>query len=268
MADLLQVQQALPPQVRGFEELHCKGAHPAARAPPQPCAPALSPPPVTRRCRPSPGAPAVPPHAVPGCCPLIMGGGSPRHPAARALSLPGILSGSCWLRDVGHRCARAPSPHPFSSPGMGRAERSRAAALAFSPPPAPGPLPVQVLPPQAPMPRGAAMGPLLGCAAPPRTAPAPSHCCHSPSWGAPQWERGGCGTAVPAPPRPPLDSSPTHCLVYAGLGLVDGMGRGTPCPAAPHWGRTLLPLVPGEGLGCCLAQRGLGIPPPPRSCFG
>lgn len=69
--------------------------------------------------------------------------------------------------------------------------------------------PSRVLPLRHPCQGRAAMGPLLGCAAPPRTAPAPPHCCHSPGWGAMLGGRG---------PRP---GAPHIPLPLAGLFTQD-----------------------------------------------
>lgn len=215
--DLLQVEQALPPQVRRFEELHCNRAHPAAHAlscpparhsPTQPALPAspgqamVSPGPAPRR-----GAPEQPPQQP------SAGTQQPEHPPAQA-SPHSRAGGQCRV-PVSPDGVAAESWLPAPSPPQGPAQPELWHL-------APSWLPLswsRSCPPGHPCQGRAAMGPLLGCA-----PPAPPHCCHSP---APRWAG---GAAAGCPPH----SSPTQRLVYTGLGLMGGTVWGAHVPAQPR----------------------------------
>lgn len=173
MPDLLQVQQALPPQVRRLEELHCNRARPAARVSPCPCVP-LSPSPhiPLPTCLCSPPFPAKPccPHRASRCQALC-------HPRmlrsihAQECCIPGILFSRHPPTIRGRVVPVSPNgmaaelaPCPFSSAGC--AELSPAQRWHLAPARPPG----TVRPLGSPCQGQAAMGPLLVLSAPPTVA--------------------------------------------------------------------------------------------------
>lgn len=170
---------------------------------------------VTRRIQLSPGVlPAAPPHAVLGCS-VSSGGAIPRHPTSFP---PSILVWPCRCGDMGlsHAQRWGAALCPFSSPRMGRAEWSRAGALAFSH--SPGPLLAQVLPLVHPC-QGVQQWGYCWAAS---RRPSPATLLLFSELG-----RATMGARGAVAQRPPPDSSPTRCLVYAGLGLVGAMGKST-----------------------------------------
>lgn len=169
MADLLQVEQALPPQVRRLEELHCNRARPAARvspcppAHPSPCPPACAP----RHSQPSPAALTVPPAARPSATPGCSGASIPRNPSSQASSPPGILPRSgTWAISVPKRDGSRAGSLPLLLRRVCRAEPGTALAFTPSRPPRHRPAPRQ------PVPRAGSNGAIVGPLC-------PSRCGHS-----------------------------------------------------------------------------------------
>lgn len=187
MPDLLQVQQALPPQVRRLEELHCNRARPAARVSPCPpphtsCCPPASAPPVPSQallsspCQPVPG-PLPPQDAPEHPCPGML---HPRHPLLQASSHDQGTCGTSVPKRDGSRAGSL----PLLLRRVCRAEPGT--ALAFSPCPPPRHSPA----PREPVPRAGSNGAIVGPLCPP-------HCGHSLGR-----ERHGAGGGTPHIPLP------------------------------------------------------------------
>lgn len=247
MPDLLQVEQALTPQVRRLEELHCNRAHPAARAPScPPSLPASPPAPGRARasppCHPVPGP--APPRGAPEQPPQQPSPGTlqPGHPPLRASSPShaGWGTRGTGVPKLGGSSELAPCPVSSSGIGESKAEASGERwHLAPSRPPR-----RRSCPSGTPCQGRAAMGPLLGC--PPRSTLAPP----LPSSGLGS-NAGQEGAAARAPPH----SSPTRGLVYAGPELA----------GVTIWGACVLSHPGGAGDrplgGHPLAQRDSGSAP-------
>lgn len=202
--DLLQVEQALPPQVRRLEELHCNRAHPAACAPS--CPPAR--PPSLPAVPAAPGrAPASPPcHPVPGPAPPRGAPGQPPQQPSPGTLRPGHPPGqaSCshaGRGDAGYRCPqirwqRRAGSLPLLLLGE-QGERSRAQrelwhlVPSWLPPSLPGTGPA----PRTPMPGVGSNGAIVGLR---RLAPRrPRHTAAILRAGERCWAGGGCSQAPP-----------------------------------------------------------------------